>query len=204
MPASILLVSSSPRGAAAHSTALAERLVGGLRTRHPEAVLARRDLAAAPPPHIDAAFVEGQHIAPEARTEAQRAAIARSDAYGAELAAADTIVIAAAMINFSIPTTLRAWFDHVLRAGLTFRYTSKGSVGTMGGRKAYLVLARGGIYTEGRFSGSDFQLPYLRVLLGFMGIDDVAAITLDGAALGPEPMQTGLAAAEAQIAALLA
>src|SRR3546814_4331864 len=73
-----------------------------------------------------------------------------------------------------------SWFDHLLRAGLTFRYTSNGSMGLMGGRKVYLVLARGGFYSEGRFQGKDYQLPHLSTLLDFMGIEDIETITAEG------------------------
>lgn len=199
----ILMVTSSPRGEAAHSTALANALLGTLHTANPDASVVVRDLIASPPPYIDQAFVSGQAVAADQRSEAQAAAIATSDLYGAEFAAADTIIIAAAMINFSIPAQLRSWFDSLLRAGLTFRYTSKGSVGMMGGRKVYLVVARGGFYSEGRFKDADFQIPYLRTLLGFMGIDDIEVINAEGLALGPDSVKAATDAALAQIAQLV-
>src|SRR3546814_15488643 len=101
-----------------------------------------------PPPHIDEDFVSGQAIPPDQRSAGQARAIALSASYYAEFAAADTIIIAAAMINFGMPTTLRAWFDHLLRAGLPFRYTSNGSMGLMGGSKVYMDVALGGFYSD--------------------------------------------------------
>src|SRR3546814_14752729 len=131
----ILMVTSSPRGQAAHSTVLANDLLTRLRAHQPDARVVIRDLAIDPPPHIDEDFVSGQAIPPDQRSTGQARAIALSASYYAEFAAADTIIIAAAMINFGMPTTLQAWFDHLLRAGLPFPYTSNGSMGLMGGRQ---------------------------------------------------------------------
>ncbi len=115
--------------------------------------------------------------------------MALSDALIDELRAADILVLAAPMHNFGIPSTLKAWIDHVVRAGRTFSYTSKGPVGLLTGKRAILVLATGGVYSDGPAKAFDFQEPYLRTILGFMGITDVDVVRVEGvatSAVGPE------------------
>ena len=140
----------------------------------------------------------------EHRTPEQAKAIALSDALIDELFAADTIVIAVPMHNFTLPSTLKAWIDHVARAGRTFNYGAHGPEGLLKGKRAILVLARGGVYSSGPTKPLDFQEPYLRAFLRFLGITDVQVVHVEGAAnraIGPEK---ALAAATAQSKQILA
>ena len=112
------------------------------------------------------------------------------------------MVIAAGLINFGVPSTLKAWIDNLARAGVTFRYTEAGPEGLAKGRKVYLVLASGGIYSEGPAAAMDHALPYLRDTLGFMGMTDVEVIRIEGVAMGPEAEAQGLDRARAQLGGL--
>ncbi len=199
----ILLVLSSPRGEASYSTRVAKRLVEGLKAADPAARVAVRDLAAEPLPHIGAHFVSGTRAPSDNPTAGQRVAVTCSDALIDELFAADTIVIASAMINFGLSSTLKSWIDHVTRAGKTFRYSAEGvPEGLLKGKKAYIVESRGGIYSQGGGKAVDFQEPYLRHVLGFMGITDIEVIDIEGVAFGPEAAQRAVDAALAKADAL--
>lgn len=200
----ILLLLSSPRGDASLSTRVARKLVDRLKAEHPGATVTVRDLAGDPPPHLGADFLGGMGAAAEARSPAQAEAIDRSDVLVDELMAADQVVIASAMVNFGLTTPLKSWFDHVLRAGRTFRYTEAGPEGLAKGKTAYLVHARGGIYSDGPMAANDFQEPYLRALLAFIGITDVHAVTVEGVAFGPEAAEKALAAALGRVSTITA
>jgi FMN-dependent NADH-azoreductase len=183
----ILLVLSSPRGESSYSTRVARALVERLRAASPGAVVAVRDLGADPLPHVGEDFVAALGTPPEARTSEQQAAIARSDQLVEELLTADTLVIASAMINFAPTSTLKAWLDHVARAGRTFRYTAAGTPeGLVRGKKVYLVEAKGGVYSAGAAKAYDFQEPYLRHMLAYLGMTDVDVIAVEGTIFGPE------------------
>ena len=187
----ILYISSSPRGTESFSSQVATELLAELMDADPGARVVVRDLARDPLPHIDEDFVIATRSAAGARTDAQRALAARSDALVDELAAAETVVIAAPMINFSIPSTLKAWIDYVSRAGRTFSSSEAGPKGLMTGKKVFLVVARGGVYAGKPY---DFQLPYLRHVLGFLGMTDVEVIDIEGTAFGPETAERAVAA----------
>jgi len=200
----ILLIQSSPRGNESFSQQVAYSLVNDLKAHHPDAKVLVRDLAANPPPHVGLPFITGMYAPPEHRTPEQAKAIALSDALIDELFAADTVVIAVPMHNFTLPSTLKAWIDHVARAGRTFNYGAHGPEGLLKGKRAILVLARGGVYSSGPTKPLDFQEPYLRAVLGFLGITDISTVHVEGAAnraIGPEK---ALAAATAQSKQILA
>jgi FMN-dependent NADH-azoreductase len=112
---------------------------------------------------------------------------------------ADLIVIGAPMYNFGMPSTLKAWFDHVLRARVTFRYTDNGPEGLLTGKRAVVIETRAGIYSEGPASGLDSQEPHIRTLLGFMGITDVRFVRVEGLAYGEEAATKALDAAVAEL-----
>jgi FMN-dependent NADH-azoreductase len=192
----ILLLNSSPRGDASHSGKVAAELVAQLKAKAKGATVALRDLSTDALPHIDDAFVTGRTLEADKRSKAQNDAVALSDKLIAELKAADVVVIASPMINFGVATTLKAWFDYVLRAGVTFKYTEKGPEGLITGKKVYVVQARGGVYSQGPAKAADFQEPYIRHLLGFIGINDVNFVLVEGVAYGPD------AAAKAEKAAI--
>ena len=141
-----------------------------------------RDLARDPLPHIDDSFATARNSPPESRTASQKAVLGLSDTLVDELLAADVIIITAAMINFAIPSTLKAYIDHVLRPGVTFRYSEKGPEGLVRGKKVYLVVARGGVYSQGAMQALNFQDPYLKAALGFVGLTDVEVLAIEGVA----------------------
>jgi FMN-dependent NADH-azoreductase len=128
---------------------------------------------------------------------------ALSDELIAELRAADTIVIGAPMYNFGIPTGLRAWFDYVLRAGETFSYSESGPQGLLAGKRAIVVETRGGHYSEGPARAFDFQEPYLRQLLSFIGITDIVFVHVEKIAFGAEVREAALTTAKAKVATVV-
>jgi FMN-dependent NADH-azoreductase len=150
-----------------------------------------------------ASFTAGATPA-DKRSDAEARNAALADALIEELEAADVVVIAAPMYNFSIPSTLKAWIDHVARAGRTFRYGAAGPEGLLKGKKVFVVTGRGGIYTgDSPAKGMDFQEPYLRAMLGFLGLDDVSFIHVEGLAVGPDARASGTERARAAIADLI-
>jgi len=156
-----------------------------------------RDLAKNPVPHLSAERFAAFLAKPGERTPEQQALVDYSDELIAELRAADTIVIGLPMYNFSVPSTLRAYFDHVARAGVTFRYTDKGAVGLLTGKKAYVFVTRGGVY------GSEhIHTQYVRDFLAFVGITDVEFVYAEGLAVSPAAKDSALASARKRIAAL--
>jgi FMN-dependent NADH-azoreductase len=183
--ANILLVTSSPCGSDSYLNRIAEKVVSDLRSKDPQALLMVRHLAHAPLPHIDDDFVAATRGQGGAHTPRQQVMLAQSDELIDELGAADIVVIAAAMINFSVSSTLKTWFDYIVRAGRTFRYSEKGPQGLMTGKRVIIVSASGGIYS-GENAALDFQVPWLRSMLGFLGMTDVEVIRVEGTALGPQ------------------
>ncbi len=193
----ILVIHSSAAGDAAISRVLVEETVERLLENYPDANVVRRDLGSEPVSHLTTATLAG--VRGEPTTAAERETRARSDALIAELRAADTVVIGAPMYNFGIPTSLRSWFDHVLRAGETFRYSSAGPEGLLAGKRVIVVEPRGGAYGDGPAKAADFQEPYLRHLLGFVGITDVVFIRVERIGFGPEARAESIAGARAEI-----
>ena len=194
----ILVIDSAATGNASVSRKLTGRLIEALSARYPGATIVRRDVGANPIPHLVEASTPAIRGA-EPASEAAREAIALSDALVAELKSADLIVLAAPMYNFGMPSTLKAWFDHVLRAGITFRYTEAGPEGLVKGKKAIVIETRAGLYSEGPAAAMDSQEPHLRTLLGFMGLDDVEWVRVEKLAFGPEAAGKALAEAEAHL-----
>ena len=199
----VLLITSSPRDAASLSSRFAADIAENLRLR-PGGTLAVRDLAAHPVPHITPAYIEGRNIAPEARTPEQARAVEFALAVVDELKDADVIVLGSGMINFGLPSQLKAWFDHITWPGVTFAYGSSGPRGLLTGKKVYLVTAAGGVFSEGAYAPFDFQTNYLLHLLGFIGLTDVELVRVEGTALGADAARAAIANAEAVVRALLA
>jgi FMN-dependent NADH-azoreductase len=197
----ILHLDSSLHSSDGASSRLAARFVGAWRAANPGAQVIHRDLAREPVPHLTAERFAAFLAAPEARTHAQRAVVAQSDALIAELERADTTVLAVPMYNFGIPSTLKAYFDHVARAGRTFRYTATGAQGLLAGRKAIVFATRGGLYAG---TPRDTQAAYLRDFLGFLGITDVEFVFAEGLAMGEAPRAAAVANAERAIGRLAA
>lgn len=171
----VLEVSASARSGTSASRQLTRDLIAALDARHGNVQVRKRDLAHGIP-LIDEAWVEANFTPEESRSERQREALAYSDALVAELKDADVLVIGTPLYNFSIPAALKAWIDMIARARLTFRYTENGPEGLLSGKKAYVVMATGGVPAG---SPADFATPYLRHALAFVGIEDVEFIAAD-------------------------
>ena len=200
---SILLVTSSPRGSASHSTRIATDLAHKLQDADPSASLVVRDLAANPLPHIDSDYAAGIYTPAEKRNARQAELVSASDTAVDELFAAETIILATGFINFSISSTLKSWIDHVARAGRTFSYDKDGPKGHLVGKKVYIVLASGGVYSDGPAAGMDHAIPYLRTALAFIGLTDVEIIRVEGVGMGPEATDTALKKATARVTSLV-
>ena len=196
----ILQINSSARswsnGQGSQSTRLANELVDQLRAAHPGASHTLRDLATHPHPVLDEATLVALFTPGEQRTPEQQARVALDDALIAELQAADVVVLGVPMINFGVTSQLKNWFDAVARARVTFAYTDKGPVGLLTGKKVYAVLTRGGIHRD---QPTDTQVPYLRTMLGFLGMKDVEFVYAEGLSMGPEAEARALDAARAEI-----
>lgn len=196
----ILQINASVRGTASHSSRLAGEIVERLQASDEKAALTLRDLAREPVGTLDEAALQALFTAAGDRSPAQAARVAQADAVIAQVQAADVIVLGVPMYNFGVPSSLKDWIDALARAGVTFKYTDRGSVGLLTGKKVYVALARGGLYRD---TPADTQVPYLRAVLGFMGMTDVSFVYAEGLNMGPEAERQGLASARAQIEALL-
>lgn len=203
-----LQLNSSLHGADSQSSRLATQFIetlartdrgtGGAGTSSRVIV---RDLAGQPLPHLTAERFTAFVTAPEQRTADQARIVAESDALVAELAAADVIVFGLPMYNFGVPSTLKAYFDHVARAGVTFRYTATGPEGLLHGKRAYVIATRGGKHAG---TPSDLQSAFVRQFLAFIGITDVEFVYAEGLAMGEESRAAALVDAGKRIEQLAA
>ncbi len=198
----VLIIDSAATGDASVTRRLTGELEAVLRGRGPVRIV-HRDVGTEPIPHLTAETTPAIRGA-EAETDAAREALVLSDALIAELKAADLVVIGAPMYNFGMPSTLKAWFDHVLRAGITFRYSEAGPEGLLKGRKAIVIESRAGLYSEGPSAPMDSQEPHLRTLLAFMGLDDMTFVRVEKLAFGPEQAAASIAEAIDQLRGLVA
>ena len=184
------------------SSQLANQFVAAFHKRRPDAKIVVRNVAAADPvPHLNAERFGAFITKPEERSAAQRAVVAYSDVLIDELKEADVIVLGLPMYNFGVPSQLKAYFDHIARVGVTFKYTEKGSVGLLTGKKVYVFAARGGLYAG---TPMDTQTSYVRDFLRFLGMADVEFVYAEGLAISPESKEANLAKAVAEIARLAA
>ena len=195
----VLIIESSARQQDSFSRQLTRQFISQWQAAHPADQVTVLDLALAPVPHLDASLLGGW-MKPEGQRNAdEQISLQRSNELTDELLAADVLVLAAPMYNFAIPSTLKAWLDHVLRAGVTFKYTETGPQGLLVGKKAYVLTARGGLYAG---STSDHQEPYLRQVMAFIGIHDVTFIHAEGMNLGGDFQEKGLNQAKARLSAI--
>jgi FMN-dependent NADH-azoreductase len=190
----ILMVEASPRGKDSASRSVADTLAARLADLYPSARLVRRDLTAEPPPHLDDVTLRAISTKDPAEAKQLKEAARQSDRLTDELLASDLLVIATPMWNFGVPSALKAWIDLVVRPGRTFRYADGGVLGLAKDKRAILVLASGGVFTDGPWRPWDFVEPYLRQILGFIGIADVQTVRVEG-------MNMPLLAAEAVLSA---
>src|ERR1700734_1498011 len=198
----LLQINASINTGNGQSSQLANQFVAAFRTRHPEAKIVVRDVAAAESvPHLNAERFGAFITTPEKRNDAQHAVVAYSDALIEELKQADVIGVGLPMYNFGVPSQLKAYFDHIARAGVTFKYTEKGPVGQLTGKKVYVFATRGGLYAG---TSLDTQTGYVRDFLAFLGMNDMQFVYAEGLAVSPESREAGLAKAAAEIASLAA
>jgi len=195
----ILQINASARSEGGNSTRLANAIIAHLKSHHPEAEVEVRDLARNPLPFLDEAGVTALFTPADQRTPEQIARIALDEAMIARVQAADVLVLGVPMYNFGVSVQLKSFIDSIARAGITFRYTESGPEGLIKGKRVYVACARGGVYRD---TPADSQTPYLRQVLGFLGMTDVEFIYAEGMNLGPESAEKSFAAAEAAIAKL--
>jgi FMN-dependent NADH-azoreductase len=194
----ILNIISSPRKGESFSTKLGNAVIEKLQAANPGSTVKVRDLTNKPFPHLEEAHLQSFFTPAEGRTPEQQEAVRHSDESIAEIMAADAIVIDAPLYNFGIPSTLKAWIDHIARAGVTFRYTAAGPEGLVKGKKVYVAMSSGGVYSEGPSASYDFVAPYLKAVLGFLGMTDVTVVRVEGLAI-PDLQTTALDKAIASI-----
>jgi FMN-dependent NADH-azoreductase len=198
----LLQINASIHSSQGQSSGLANQFVAAFRASHPDATVTVRDIAAADHvPHLTAERFGAFIAKAEDRTGVQQAVVAYSDALIDEIRKASVVVIGLPMYNFGVPSQLKAYFDHIARAGVTFAYTDKGAVGRLTGKKVYVFAARGGQYLG---TPLDTQTSYVRDFLAFLGMTDVQFVYAEGLHLGAESKEAGLAKAAAQIAELAA
>jgi FMN-dependent NADH-azoreductase len=198
----ILYLSCSPKGSQSICQAFAQEVLVRLRQRHPASEVEHRDLAAAPPPFVDADFCAAIMV-PDAAANA----FVASERLIAELERADAIVIATPMHNYSVPAVLKAWIDQVVRIHRSFASTPSGKVGKLADRPVFVVVASGGWFTGPSPGGApaqpDFLRPYLRAVLNTIGLRDIQILTLEGVTRGPEMRDRAFARARAVLDKIL-
>jgi len=197
----VLFITSSLNGEKSKSREVALDFLNAWLGARPGADVALRDTNSIP--HLSGESLQALMLPTEARSITQHQAVKFADDLIAEVEAADTIIIAAPMYNFTISSPLKAWIDHVARAGRTFRYTASGPEGLLKGKRVFVIASRGGVYAEGPGKAMDFQEPYLRAMFGFLGLTDVTFIHAEGQGISPEAASDGARRARKAIADLL-
>ncbi|MGU7778624.1 FMN-dependent NADH-azoreductase [Burkholderia sp. PU8-34] len=188
----ILHINSSIRSAGSVSRQLSSEFVSKWKTTNPNDVVIERDLANDPVPHLTEEMMAAFFTPADQHSPEQSRTIELADGLVEELFRADVIVLGAPMYNFSISSALKAWIDHVTRAGLTFSYSDTGPVGLVTGKKVYLFTASGGVYSEGPAQAMNFQETYLRAVLGFIGLTDITVVRAEGLAMGEPSVDAAL------------
>lgn len=179
----ILHIISSPRGAASMSIKLGNAIIEKIQAAYPGATVTESNLITKQFPHLEESHLAAFFTPAESRSPENLEAIRHSDEAIQEIQDADIIVIGVPFYNFGIHSTLKAWIDHIARAGVTFKYGENGPQGLITGKKVYLAIASGGIYSDGPMQGYDFASPYLKSVLGFLGMTDVSVFRVEGASL---------------------
>ena len=197
---SVLNVETSPLGDYSVSRKLTAKVITELKAKHADTQVVTRDLTTSPLPHLSGLTVSAFFTPPEQRNEVQVEALKLSDELVDELLAADVIVIGVPMWNFGIPSSLKAWIDHVVRAGRTFKYGASGPESLLPlGKKVFITSSRGGVYSSGPMEVMDHQESYLKTVLGFIGLHDVTFIRAEGVGKGEEAVKNAMDTAESQL-----
>lgn len=204
----LLVINTSPQLSASYSRQMTERFVQLWRLRYPGGEIIYRELGNQPIPHVDERWVQAAFTPPEARDHQQKDTLALSDELVSELKQATQIVIGCPMHNLSVPSTLKAYIDQIIRMGITTRLvpgtTGSPYAGLLHGKKAYLLLVRGGHgYEEGgAYAHMNFQEPYLTEVLGMLGIHDVTTVSMEYSAIGGDQFDEAVKRANSRIDAL--
>jgi FMN-dependent NADH-azoreductase len=175
----LLVIESSPRGEQSVSRKVTKDLVEKLKAKE-QFELVHRDLIKNPLPHVDGTMVQAYYTPVEAQDARLKAAVAPSNAAVDELLAADVIVIGLPMWNFGLPSVLKAWIDHIVRAGRTFSFEGGQLTGLVKNKEVYLVMASGSVFSNGPFASYDFVVPYMKAVLGFIGVTNVHVVRAEG------------------------
>ncbi|WP_419797691.1 MAG: FMN-dependent NADH-azoreductase [Terasakiella sp.] len=200
----LLVIHSSPMGDKSVTRQLGAAFVESYQSIHNGVEVIERDVSALNLPHLDGEIL-GAFVTPAAdRTDEQAAHAKRSEQLIAEFKEADSVVIGAPMHNFGIPSSLKAYIDHIARAGETFTYTENGPIGLVEDKPVYVIGARGGDYSENGYPHMDFVLPYLKTVLGFIGVQNVTLLQANGIAMGEDAAAQAIAGATQEIAKALA
>lgn len=198
----LLHLDSSILAANSVSRQLTAVVADTLRQRHANVETSYRDLASQPIAHLSGEIIGANFTAEADWTTTQRSEAALSNELIEEFLAADVVVIGAPMYNFSIPSQLKAWVDRVAASGRTFKYTENGPVGLAGGKKVIVVSSRGGVYSTEQGQLMDFQEDYLKTVMGFLGVNDVAFVRAEAVNMGEDKRATAIHAAKDAIAKL--
>jgi len=202
--ANVLYINSSVRTSGSLSRQLSSEFISKWKAAHPADNIVERDLATSPVPHLTEEMMGAFFTPAEQRSAEQAQTVKLSDTLVDEVEAADVIVIGAPMYNFSVPSTLKAYIDHIARAGRTFKYGANGAEGLLKNKKVVVFTASGGVYSEGPATGFDFLATYLRAVLGFLGITDISFIRAEGVAMGEQAVADTLAKSRKSIDEIVA
>lgn len=187
----ILHIISSPRGDASYSIKLGNAVIDKISNLHPGTTVKVRNVAHENLPHLSSSHLESFFTPQEQRTSANLETIRESEEAVAEVFAADIIVIGVPLYNFGMPSSLKAWIDHIVRSGVTFKYGANGVEGLLKDKKVYVALASGGVYSEGPMQFMDSVTPYLRNVFSFIGVTDIEIVRAEGTSM-PDLMETAL------------
>lgn len=176
----ILHLKSSIQGEASYSIKLSNNIIEKIKDKYPGSTVEELNLVDMEIPHLSPAVLRAFFIPADQQTDADKESISLSDSLVKQLFNADIIVIGAPLINFSIPSSLKAWIDHITRAGITFGYGENGPVGKVTGKKVYVAMSSGGIYSEGPGKANDFVAPYLKNFFGLLGMTDLTVFRAEG------------------------
>jgi FMN-dependent NADH-azoreductase len=176
----ILHLISSIHGEESYSIRLGKNIIEKIQQKYPGSTLEEINLVELNVPHLNEATFQSFLIPGEQLTAEQKESISFSDNALKQLMAADIIVIGAPFYNFSVPSVLKAWIDHITRPGVTFKYGESGPMGMVIGKKVYVAMSSGGVYSAGPIQGNDFLVPYLKMFLGFLGMTDLTVFRAEG------------------------
>jgi FMN-dependent NADH-azoreductase len=179
----ILHIISSPRGEASMSIKLGNAIIEKIKAEYPGSTVKESNLITQQFPHLEEAHLASFFTPAESRTPANIEAIKHSDEAIQEIRDADIVVIGAPLYNFSIHSSLKAWIDHIVRSGVTFKYDENGPEGLLKGKKVYIALASGWVYSDGPMQSFDFVEPYLKHILSFIGLADISVFRVEGSAI---------------------